>query len=234
MSGWNPLDVKMSARRILKESGWNSAGQPRKNYWQAVNLSFVVLLLAVVPNSFLQNLGMDAGLEALLLSIGITLLFLNPLEVGNDCYYLWQKKGKSLAKESIMAAFSGRNYLGLVTGMFFYSAMIFAWGLLLVVPGIIKGYSYRMVPFLLAENPSMNWKRALEISSHATQGEKLDMFLLDISFAGWILLCLITLGLGLFFFMPYYCTAMCEVYTHQRAKALEAGWVLPQELEQQR
>ena len=54
------------------------------------------------------------------------------------------------------------NYMNIVEVMFFKWLYILLWSLLLIIPGIIKSYEYRMVPYILAENPSMDRKRALK------------------------------------------------------------------------
>ena len=69
------------------------------------------------------------------------------------------------------------------------------WTLLLIVPGIIKSYEYRMVPYILAENPGMNRKEAFAISKRMMTGKKWATFVLDLSFFGWIFLSIFTCGI---------------------------------------
>ena len=62
------------------------------------------------------------------------------------------------------------------------------WSLLFVIPGIIKSYEYRMIPYILSENPNISRKRAFEISKQMMKGNKWDTFVLDLSFIGWQIL----------------------------------------------
>ena len=89
---------------------------------------------------------------------------------------------------------------------------IMLWLLLLVVPGIIKAYEYSMIPYLLAENPSLSASEAFSLSKQMTTGQKMDLFVLDLSFLGWIILGAICCGIGLLFVQPYPEATKAEVY----------------------
>ena len=80
---------------------------------------------------------------------------------------------------------------------------IFLWSLLFIIPGIIKAYSYAMVPYILAENPNLSTKEALDLSKKMMNGNKWRLFCLQISFIGWIILCALTFGIGYIFLAPY-------------------------------
>ncbi len=231
METWHVSGVKMAAWELLKQFGRNPLGELKKNYWQAVLFSFFVVVISVGINVLFDHLGWEDGFKGWMVNMGLSLFLLNPLNVAANQYYLWQKQGFCRPKQALFSSFQGNRYGGIVAGMFFYGLFISLWSLLFLIPGIIKGYAYRMVPFLLAENPTLSWRRALEISKQTTYGEKMDMFVLDLSFIGWIFLCIVTVGVGAVFFMPYYLSTLCEVYTHQRTKALNNGWVSREELE---
>lgn len=80
---------------------------------------------------------------------------------------------------------------------------IFLWSLLLIVPGIIAAYRYSMAFYILSDNPQMTGKEALEASKKMMNGYKGKLFLLHLSFIGWALLCLLTLGIGYLWLAPY-------------------------------
>lgn len=88
----------------------------------------------------------------------------------------------------------------------------FLWSLLLVIPGIIKAYSYAMAPYLLAEHPEMSASEAIKESQLMMDGHKMDLFILDLSFIGWALLVPITCGLILIYLIPYTMTARANFY----------------------
>ena len=89
---------------------------------------------------------------------------------------------------------------------------IFLWALLLIVPGIVKSYSYAMAPYLMHDHPEMTASQAIDESMRLMEGNKMRLFMLDLSFIGWWLLCLITFGLLLFIVCPYQMTARAEFY----------------------
>ncbi|MDE6232254.1 MAG: DUF975 family protein [Lachnospiraceae bacterium] len=87
------------------------------------------------------------------------------------------------------------------------------WSILFVIPGIIKSYEYRMIPYILAENPEIDRKTAFELSKRMMDGQKWDTFVLDLSFIPWVLLSLITCGIvAVVYYFPYYNLTNAELY----------------------
>lgn len=84
-----------------------------------------------------------------------------------------------------------------------------------------KYYSYCMNLYILANNPKIKIKKALSLSIKITNGYKGKLFLLDLSFFGWYLLCCLTLGIGLFFFLPYYSMTFSNACEFLRKKAIK-------------
>ena len=83
------------------------------------------------------------------------------------------------------------------------SIFVFLWSLLFVIPGIIAGYRYRFALYNLCENPEMGVMEALNMSKVQTRGHKWELFVLDLSFIGWNLLCGLTLGILSIWITPY-------------------------------
>lgn len=94
----------------------------------------------------------------------------------------------------------------------FMGIYIFLWSLLLLIPGIVKSYSYAMAPYLIHDHPEMSASQAIDESMRLMDGNKMNLFLLDLSFIGWWLLCIITFGLLSFIVAPYQMTARAEFY----------------------
>ncbi|WP_303330797.1 DUF975 family protein, partial [Bacteroides acidifaciens] len=92
------------------------------------------------------------------------------------------------------------------------------WALLLVVPGIIKYYSYAMTDYILKEEPEMKNNAAIEKSMAMMENNKMKLFMLDLSFIGWAILCCITLGIGFFFLIPYMQSARAAFYEDLKAQ----------------
>ncbi|MCD8181300.1 MAG: DUF975 family protein [Firmicutes bacterium] len=101
----------------------------------------------------------------------------------------------------------------------------FLWSLLLIVPGIVKSYEYSMINYILAENPSLDRKRAFEISKALTDGNKFKIFLFSLSFIGWILLGCMAFGIGLIFVEPYMQASFIQLYLDLKTRAIENGSV---------
>ncbi len=80
---------------------------------------------------------------------------------------------------------------------------IFLWTLLLVIPGIIKAIAYSQTFYILAEDPTISSEAAINKSMAMMDGHKMDYFVLMLSFIGWALLSILTLGIGFLFLMPY-------------------------------
>ncbi len=92
------------------------------------------------------------------------------------------------------------------------------WALLLVVPGIIKYYSYAMTDYILKEEPEMKNNAAIEKSMAMMENNRMKLFMLDLSFIGWAILCCITLGIGFFFLIPYMQSARAAFYEDLKAQ----------------
>ena len=107
--------------------------------------------------------------------------------------------------------------------MFWKGLKVFLWTLLLIIPGIIKRYAYMMVPYILAENPNIGSKRALELSDQMTKGHKLDIFILHLSFFWWYLLGMLACLVGMIFVVPYHQSTLAELYLVLRDDLIQEG-----------
>lgn len=103
--------------------------------------------------------------------------------------------------------FSKALLLQILTGIF-----TFLWSLLFIIPGIIKRYSYSMAPYILAENPEMTAKEAIEKSKQITNGHKFDLFVLELSFILWMLLTVFTFGIAGIYVIPYMSVTTANFY----------------------
>lgn len=93
-----------------------------------------------------------------------------------------------------------------------------------IIGGIIKRYSYRMIPFILAENPDIPHREAFLLSRQMMNGNKMRAFILDLSFLGWHILNIFTMDiLRHAFITPYTETTSAELYVALREEAFEKG-----------
>lgn len=154
---------------------------------------FLITMLVVFITVFLIVLA---------ITIVLNVFLFNPLEVGCDRFYL-RNLNEPAQIGNVGYAFDN-NYKNITKTLFFRDLYTFLWSLLLIIPGIIKSYEYRMIPYLLAEDPQMTKEQAFAESRRMMRGQKWRAFVLDLSFLGWNILSVLTLGiLGIFYVQPY-------------------------------
>lgn len=142
----------------------------------------------------------------------VSLFVLLPLAAGysNSMRVLLETGDNRLTNNSFSLGFG--NWLHVVWGMVLSTIYIFLWILLLIIPGIIKSYSYALTPYILVEHPEMSANEAIEESMRLMDGHKFDLFYLQLSFIGWAILSILSLGLGVFWLIPYQMTAQAAFY----------------------
>ena len=155
--------------------------------------------------------GLAIALIVMAVSIAITAFLLNPLQVGGMRFFYQNIDRKAGLKELLVGL--DKNYMNTVKIMFLRGLFTFLWGLLFVIPGIVKAYEYRMIPYLLAEEPDISREEAFAVSRRMMQGNKWKAFVFDLSFIGWYILGAMTCGiLNLFYTHPYYYQADAMLY----------------------
>ena len=145
------------------------------------------------------------------LAFAFSLFVFTPLQVGCHRFFIRCEHGNASLND-VVFAYSG-CYLNVVKTMFFYSLYLTLWTLLFIIPGIIKGLEYRMIPYILAENPNISTKEAFALSKRMMDGEKWNAFVLDWSFFGWNLLSVFTCCiLAIFYVAPYQNLTNAQLY----------------------
>ena len=156
-------------------------------------------------------------LAAMVLAILLSIFLLQPLEVG--CRRFFIEAGRGDYYFGYMGMAFSKDYLNVVKIMFLRWLYTFLWTLLFIIPGIVKSYEYRMVPYILAENPGMPAKEVFRRSRDIMDGDKMNSFWFDFSFIFWFCLSSITFGIaGVFFVDPYYNNACAGLYELLKTK----------------
>ena len=169
-------------------------------------------------------------LVALVLGIAVSILVSNVVNVGCTRYFIENREHKTGVGQ-LFYAFKGGRYGTTVLVMFLKNLYVFLWSLLFVIPGIVKGFSYRLVPYILAENSDLDKNRVLKMSQEMMRGHKWELFVLGLSFFGWEFLSVITAGIvGIFYVNPYMQATLAEFYSAVKAEAIQKGIVHPNEL----
>ncbi len=161
--------------------------------------------------SFLAELaGTSISLVSRLIPFG-GMLVEGPLNIGTEGIYI---KNTDHGKPKFGDLFNGfkenfgENFLlALVKTLF-----TFLWTLLFIIPGIVKHYGYAMSEYLMARNTELTAMEALEKSQLLMKGRKMRLFLLNLSFIGWDLLVILTLGIASIYVVPYQKTAKTEFF----------------------
>lgn len=178
---------------IREDRGGHVSGHRIRENWLDNNLPFFIGLVVAV---------IIVVLCVLAIAILISALVLNPLDVGIKRFFSLSIVQRAEVKEITYAY--DHSYKNVAKTMFFRDLYTFLWSLLFVIPGIVKAYEYKMIPYLLAEHPEMPMEQAFGMSRELMHGNKWRAFVLDLSFLGWIFLCIITMGILAFFYVgPY-------------------------------
>lgn len=192
------------------------------NWGDAALVTLVLVVCAMVLSSAFQYggvfmfspLGHDAsGVAGQGTSLIGTAIFL-PIAYAYTVIMLSLVRGNKIAVSGLFQHYNGRVFLTMLL-KYIYTIL---WTLLLIVPGIIKGYSYAMTEFVMNDNPELEGNKAIEASMAMMQGNKMRLFLLDLSFIGWIILAMLTFGLGFILLEPYMYAARAAFYEDLKNK----------------
>ena len=113
----------------------------------------------------------------------------------------------------IMTLFSQANNFSSACVLFYFRKfLVLIKSILLIVPGIIAHYDYALTQFIMCDYPDISARQALAESKELMEGHKMELFKLDLSFIGWHLLSIATLGIGYIFLRPYIISARVAFY----------------------
>ena len=171
-----------------------------------------------IANTFSSGIppfdGMDPVLMLCLMYAGsiISVFVLYPLTVGytvahNDLYV---NGDSAIVRNTFRHAING-YFKNLLTYLLMY-LFIALWTLLLFIPGIIKSLAYSLTPYIIKDFPELSANEAITLSMKMMKGYKAKLFLLMLSFIGWGILCIFTLGVGLLWLIPYMQTTFAAFY----------------------
>ena len=232
---WNRAELKMRGNMAFK-----------KNYVSAVVVALLMGIFGTVSGESsarrvsensdiysgnLFNVGMITGLLAGIATVVILIVLVakvfvgNLLKMGGYRFFILNQTAQT-GIGTLLDGFRSGHYVNIVLTMFLRDLFTTLWSLLLVVPGIVKHYEYLMVPYIIAENPAMDYKEAFQISKQMMDGEKMEAFIMDLSFLGWYLLSAVTCGLlAIFYVNPYVQASFAEMYTFNKQKAYQDGYI---------
>ena len=141
---------------------------------------------------------------------GVITIMLLPLAWGYTVFFLRMAREENTDYERLFDGFS--QYVRITLAELLKGIYVLLWMLLLIIPGIVKDYSYAMTEFILKDHPEMSGEEAICQSMKMMQGHKMQLFLLDLSMIGWFILSCLTLGIGFLFLVPYNYSAHAHFY----------------------
>lgn len=187
--------------KFFREAAWT---QLKGNWKPAVILTLIYVLMI----SSLQLMGVKSNI----ISIASIFVF-TPLTYGYYAAFLgFKRTGVSVRIEELFEGF--RDYLRVFGTLLLMGIYTFLWMLLLIVPGIIKAIAYSQTYLILRDNPELKFNAAINRSMAMMKGHKMEYFLLSLSFIGWILLGILTLGIGSLWVAPFIATAQVHFYDY--------------------
>lgn len=187
-----------------------------RNYWLCVGVNVVVSILIGVVSS---------------ITFGIGALILTPsLLIGLNVFSLALYNGGEASFDTVFS--QGFDNFGRKLGGFLWMMLFsYLWSLLFVIPGIVKSFSYALTPYILGDCKNVRAQDALKLSMRMMKGHKGELFVLCLSFLGWLLLSGLTFGLlHIFYVGPYMNNTFAGYYAERKAAALAEGVVTEAEL----
>ncbi|MBE6870607.1 MAG: DUF975 family protein [Ruminococcaceae bacterium] len=164
----------------------------------------------ISPTTIITAISVYILFTFLALVLGILTTY--PLKIGFTKYCLNIANEEHFELSQLFSPYKEKTFIEQSLAMFTTELIINLWSLLFIIPGIIKSYQYAFVPMLLAENPNMTGKQARELSKKITDGYKMELFVLGLSFIGWCLLGILACGIGVIFVVPYLQMTYIEAY----------------------
>ena len=152
-----------------------------------------------------------------LFAFGVLLVF-SPMNVGYTYAFKMLYSDSDGQVNGNMFRKGFKPYFRNVWGMFLMGLFVNLWSLLLIVPGLIKAYAYALTPYILIDNPDLSANQAINLSRKMMKGHKLDLFCLGLTFIGWVILSILTFGIGVLWLVPYMTSATSVFYLDVKAE----------------
>ena len=195
----------MILRSELKQ---NAKDRLKNNWGLAIGIIIVCTLISCIPN-LLAEIDSESFAISVIIPI-ITLVITGPLTIG-QCKFFINLANRSNPKFSDLW-YGFNNMLRAIGVTLLVGVIVFIGTILFIIPGIILAFMYSQVYYIMAENPEMSIMNCLKESSRIMKGHKMDLFILELSFLGWGILMVITLGIAGLYVLPYYNATLTNFY----------------------
>jgi Predicted integral membrane protein len=182
-----------------------AARESLKGKWGLAIVTFLIFTLLTTATGSVRPHG-----SILTLSTTLTLIIGGPLALGAAIFSLSISRGKEARLEQIFQGFN--SFSTAFVAYILIILYVLLWALLLIVPGIIAALGYYMTFYILADDPLIKPQDALKKSKSMMDGYKLKLFYLGLRFFLLALLCILTLGIGFLWLIPYVHVTMAKFY----------------------
>lgn len=187
----------------------------RSRYWLCV-LSLFLFSLITSSSSF-------TGI--------LMIILIGPLTAGINSFFIQVQQGREVSAGTMFVDGFGQNFGRKIGAYWWQFLFVWLWSLLFVIPGIVKTYAYSMQFYILADCPNVTAKDSLKLSMRMMKGNKGKLFVLHLSFIGWLILSAFTFGiLYIFYVGPYIQQSVANFYLEVKAQALANGTISADEL----
>ena len=169
--------------------------------------NWVMALLALLIVSLLNSI--IPGIAAIVLS--------GPLAVGAALLFTSLARGEGEVRlEKLFDPFT-TDFVGTFLLGLFMTLFTALWTLLFIIPGVVKRYAYAMAPYIKADHPEMDAMTCIKESQKLMNGHKMDFFILQLSFIGWLIVGALCCGIGTLFVAPYMEASKANFYESIKA-----------------
>ena len=186
-------------------------------------LMLVIQTILQIPGyigSLLEILSPENVLASLSFSniSNILSLLALPLSWGLTVSLLRNHREESVDLENLFDGFRGGRYTRVFCALFLVNLFTFLWALLLIIPGIMKAFSYALTPYIIMDEPELTARQAITRSCGIIEGRRWKLFCLYLSFIGWGILSILTFGIGFLWLAPYMNASIAAFYEDARAE----------------
>lgn len=184
---------------LMKQARESLAGK-----WKLAIGAFVIYELILIAIQEMPKIGWAASL-----------IIAGPMALGMSIFSLSLSRNQEPKLEQI---FKGFERFGVALSAYLLTTIfVVLWSLLLLIPGIMAGYSYAMAFYILADDKSIGAMEAIDRSKRMMYGSRWKLFYLSCRFIGWGLLCILTLGIGFLWLIPYTQISIAKFYDDLKA-----------------
>ncbi len=241
--------LKENAKKVFRKNYWHSVivaflmtlgtgGVSRFNFnfEEEFNGGFIEEFSASGFSDFFSDF-LSSGVAALVGTVAVvaaicgiilSIFVFSSLRCGGIRYFMKLRRNHKVEINEVVANFRDKTFLNIAKISVLKFIYVMLWSLLFIIPGIIKDFEYWAIDYILAVRPDLSKDEAFRLSKTIMNGNKLDLFVLELSFLGWNILSMLTFSVvGVFYANPYIQATHVEFFDKIRNEAIIEGRITP-------